>query len=924
MIRRHRPRTVAALATAVVLATTAAAVAAGVVGPSTRMMPDGRLLQPDGRMTQVGDFPAGGALSPDGRYFWSVDSGYGHDDVSVVSVATGRVTQVLPLPGAYGGIAFAPDGTHAYVSGEPQGVIPAAGSTKADSGDAIHVFSIDRATGRAREQNPIVLPATSGGTAQGEAANPASFLLQPPGPGPSSGLGWPIGMAVTPDGRTLVVALNQADQVAIVNLATAATALVKVGRYPYGVAADSTTAWVSNEYDGTVSVIDLATRSVTLTVKGLGGPLGDQNAHPEGVLLDRAAGTVFVAVTNRDLIAAISTRTSTVSALIPVARAGGIGTAPVALAVSPDGGRIYAADAGEDAVAVLRRTVDHKGTAAYHLIGRIPTAAYPTGVSVTPDGKRVVWLSGEGLGAGPNPYYGANFAASEKAPYGQYDMEMLLGQVGVLPAPSDALVARLGRVVDKEVRPDDYTPAPLDTPVESPGGGPSAQIKHVFYVVKENRTYDQIFGTDRRGNGDPALELFDGNGAKGPAGGVTPNAHALATMFPLLDNFYADSQVSVDGHLITTGGYATDFVERALEANYSNRGRAVNFGQDPVTLPPNDFIFDQAVRQKVSFQNFGEYNGGDTPQGNDGRPTYAQSQAGFVAGYPLFFGCDNAGLVPVTSTDHAVACDSDSGTIGPAGHAGVANSRFDFFQAEFDREVATGTVPALTYMALPNDHTNGVQVGYPTPKALVADNDLGLGQIVDLISHSSIWSSSAIFVVEDDSQDGADHVDAHRMPAFVISPWARHGAVVDTRYDQDSMLRTIELILGLHPLSLNDGLAEPMYDAFIRSDRTPDRTPYNAVTPRQSLLASTRIGPLGIDAVLPYNDVDLVPQHLFDDALYRSVYGPHFTPPPAGPNASEIEVDRGEEALQTYLAGGNVTRFLLAHPRGRGSTDRDG
>jgi hypothetical protein len=660
---------------------------------------------------------------------------------------------------------------------------------------------------------------------------------------------------------------------------------------------------------------------VTTTIKGLGGAMGDQNSHPEGVALDRAANTLFVAVTNRDLIAAVNTRTSALSALIRVGRPGGIGTAPVALAVSPDGRTIYSADAGEDALGVVRRYTGRGGGVGYKLIGRVPTAAYPTGVSVTPDGKHVVWLSGEGLGAGPNPSYGQNFAASQNAPYGQYDIEMLLGQVGVLATPSDSQVAHLEAVVDREVRPADYTPPPLDTPVESPGGGPSAQIKHVFYVVRENRTYDQIFGTDKRGNGDPALELFDGNGAAGPAGGVTPNAHALAAMFPLLDNFYADSQVSVDGHLITTGGYATDFVERALEANYSNRGRTVNFGQDPVTLPPNDFIFDQAVRQNVSFQNLGEYNAGDTPQADDGRPTYAQSQAGFVAGYPLFFGCDNAGLVPVTSTDHALACDSDSGTIGPAGNAGVANSRFDFFQADFNREVATGTVPSLTYLTLPNDHTNGVQAGYPTPKAMVADNDLGLGQIVDLISHSSIWSSSAIFVVEDDSQDGADHVDAHRMPAFVISPWARHGTVVDTRYDQYSMLRTIDLMLGMHPLSINDGLAEPMYDAFIRSDQKPDLTPYNAVTPTQPLLSSTIAAPPGIDAALPYNEIDLVPQHLFDDALYRSVYGPGFTPPPAGPNASQIEAERGEQAEKVYLSGGNVTRFLMAHPLGSSGSD---
>ncbi|HEX6393675.1 MAG TPA: bifunctional YncE family protein/alkaline phosphatase family protein [Acidimicrobiales bacterium] len=885
------------------------AVIPSIVGPSTGMMPNGRVLEPDGRTTAVGDFPTGGALTPDGRYFWAVDSGYGHDDVNVVSLTTGNVVQVLPLPGASGGIAFSADGTRAYVSGEPQGVIPAAGPTKANQGDAIHVFSVDPSSGHATEQSPIQLPATSGGTGQMESANPVSFIYQPPGPGPSSGLGWPIGLAVTPDSKTLVVALNQADQVAIVDLASGTSKLIKVGRYPFGVATDGTTAYVSNEYDGTVSVINLASAAVTSTVAGLGGPIGDQNAHPQGMTLDAAAHRLYVAVTNRDLVAEIDTQTLSVAGAISVGRVGGIGTAPVALAKSPDGSRLYSADAGEDAVAVLRLS-DGK------LIGRIPTAAYPTAVAVTPDERHLVWLAAQGLGAGPNPQYGQNFAASQNAPYGQYDMEMLLGRVGVLDTPSDADAAHLGQIVDKEVRPADYTPAPLDTPLESPGGGPSAQIKHVFYIVKENRTYDQIFGSDSRGNGDPRLELFDDNGVAGPAGGVTPNAHALTRMFPLMDNFYADSQVSVDGHIITTGGYVTDFVQRALHANYSGRGRAVNFGQDPVTLPPQAFIFDQAVRQGVSFQNFGEFNAGDTPQGNDGRPTYAQSQAGFVGGYPLFFGCDNAGLVPVTPTDHNIACDSDSGTLGPAGNADVSNSRFDFFQADFNRQVAAGTVPSFTYLTLPNDHTNGVQANYPTPASLVADNDLGLGQIVDLISHSPIWSSSAIFVVEDDSQDGADHVDAHRMPAYVISPWTKHGVVVHTRYDQYSALRSAEMILGLRPLSLNDGLAEPMYDCFVPSDQAPDLTAYSAVAPRTSLDATTLVSPPGMDGVLPYNVVDLVPQHLFDDALYHSIYGSQFTPPAAGPNASEIEANRTSEALKVFRDGGNVTQFLLKHPVG--------
>ncbi|HET6910123.1 MAG TPA: alkaline phosphatase family protein [Mycobacteriales bacterium] len=891
-----------------------ASVTSGRIGPAYRTTPYGRVLHPAGRMTKVGDFPSGGALSPDGRFYWAVDSGHGRDDVNVVSVASGRVVQVLPLPGAYGGIAFSPNGQHAYVSGEPQGSSVPTGPVKAATGDAIHVFSVDPHTGHAKETTPLTLPTTSGGTAQKEGANPASFILQPPGPGPSSGLGWPIGLAVTPDGRTLVVALNQADQAVVIDLLTHATTLVKVGRYPFGVAADARHAYVSNEYDGTISVIDLTTDSVVSTIS-VGGLAGDLNAHPEGVALDAARHRLFVAVTNRDAVAVVDTDVDTLNRTISVARPGGIGSAPVALAVTPDGRTVYVADAGEDAVAAIALR-PRSGVRTDTVVGRVPTAAYPSGVAVTPDGRRLVWLAAKGLGSGPNPDSGEHFADSEAAPYGQYDPDMLLGRVGVLRAPSDSQLRAMASIVNREVRPANFTPPPLDTPIESPGGGPSAQIKHVFYIVKENRTYDQVFGSDPRGDGDPALELFDDNGARGPAGGVTPNAHRLARMFPLLDHFYADSEVSVDGHLITSGGYATDYVERALQANYASRGRIANFGQDPVTFPPNDFIFDQAVRQGISFRNYGEYNAGATPQADDGRPTYATSQDNFVLGYPLFFGCDNAGIAPPDGVNNAAVCDTDSGTLGAAGAADTSNSRFDFFQADFERELATGSVPALNYITLPNDHTNGVQKNYPTPRALVADNDLGLGQFVDLISHSSIWSSSAIFVVEDDSQDGADHVDAHRMPAFVISPWARHGVVMHTRYDQLSVLRTIELILGLHPLSLYDGLAEPMYDVFIPSHNKPDLTAYDAVTPAQSLTQLNTSEPTGIDAVLPYNEVDLVPQSLFDAALYRSVYGADFQVPPPGPDASPVEADRAAQTLAVWRRHGDVAAFLRAHPLG--------
>jgi len=1011
--------TVAALAGSPVAATAAPS---NDVGPATGITPSGRQLAPAGRLSAVGDFPTGGALTPDGRFFWAVDAGHGHNDVTIVEVSTGAVKQVLPLPGAYVGVVFAPDGRSAYVSGEPSGNShpPSVGPTKADGGDAIHVFSVDPGSGHAVEDNPITLPATSGGMAQKHASMPVGLAPPTPGPGASSGLGWPEGLAVTPDGRRLVVALNQADKVAIVDLPTRTTRLVAVGSYPYSVAvARDGKAWVSSEGDGTVQAIDLDAGTVVATV-GVGGALGNAYAHAEGLVADPARDRLYVAVASRDLVAVVDTAGRRLAGSVSVGRSAGLGTSPTALALAPDGSSLYVADSGEDALAViavadpgragssggpagsagssarghrvvrarsvrsiaryvahqrrarrrgrralerLRRqllygpevlacggpltraerryaravlhalrgprsrrrralgrarrrlarlracgqtvgspgqTVGSPGTPGAErtptLVGRIPTAAYPTAAAVTPDGRTLVWLAGKGLGAGPNPEYGQHFAASQQAPYGSYVVDKLLGRVGVLAVPSAAALPALSAAADREVTPADAQAPPPTTPLRA--GGP---IKHVFIVVRENRTYDQIFGSNPRGDGDPALELFDDNRAGGPAGGVTPNAHALSAMFPLLDHFYADSEVSVDGHILTSGAYTIDYVQKALHANYAGRGRVDEFGQYPITFPPRDFLFDQAARQGVSFQNDGELSAGVLPSADDGRPTYRAVQAHTAFEYPFLFGCSGS---PNT-------CDTDSGTPGAAGTAGTATSRFDFFQNQFQAQLVSGTVPSLTYLTLPNDHTNGVSAGYPTPRALVADNDLALGQIVDMISHSSIWGQSAIFVEEDDSQDGADHIDAHRMPAFVISPWARHGAVVSTRYDQESVLRSAETVLGLQPLSLLDSLATPMYDAF--TDR-PDPTPYTAITPTQSLSdRNSASSARGVARVLPYSRTDLVPQELFDRALWHSVYGWRSTPPRPGPDASPAERARALGALSVYRRGGDVRRWLQGH-----------
>ncbi|MFN7955724.1 MAG: bifunctional YncE family protein/alkaline phosphatase family protein [bacterium] len=882
----------------------------------------GFTLAPLGRLTEVGNLPLGGAITPDGRHYWAVDSGYGQDDVQIVDLATGVVIQTLLLPGAYGGMVFSPDGLTAYVSGEPvgKGAVTPPGMVALD-GDVIHVFARDAATGLATEQVPIELPATVGGSGRNNSL--------PPNP---TGPAWPVGLALSPDGKTLVVALNMADQAAVISLPSGTGSTVRTGLYPHGAAIERTGrfAFVGNELDGTLTKIDL-TDSSTSTVSGLGGRGGDFNAHPQFLLADPRADRLYVTVTSRDAVAVIDTLTDSVLKLISLARPEGPGASPVGLALAPDGATLYVANAGENSIVAIALTARPGGADAYSVLGKIPTADYPHDVQLTPDGCTMVWTAARGIGSVPNPGY-RYWTFGPPSPYPSYTPQLLTGQVSVLPLPAESYFARAQATVDAATIPGDGSGArprtPAATPVVAPDGGPSDQIKYVFYVVKENRSYDQIFGSDPRGDGDPSLEMFDDNGAPAPVGGITPNAHALARQFVLLDRFFEDSEVSLDGHVITSSAYAIDYVVKGIHANYSKRGKPYDFGIFPVSFPPKAFLFDAAVRHSppVTFRNYGEISGGILNGGAERTDSYPQVLAHTDLSYPndLQVGCTNtpSGDAPA-GAPNSPDCFFDAG-LGAA--PPLAKSRIDIFRPQFEAQVTAGQVPHFNYLVLPSDHTTGPGNASRDPLAMVADNDLGLGQLVQIVSASSIWPQSVIFVVEDDSQDGADHVDAHRAPAQVIGPWVKHGGqVVHTHYDQYSVIRTIELILGLDPLSMHDANAVPMFDVFTM---VPDNTPYHAIPPTQDIQAMCPCGSstasAALSAALPWDHLDAVPQELSDRLLWQRVHGDDAIPPPPGPNASRAEHERAVEAMRIYRRHAGeprVARYELTSYLGSGDDD---
>jgi YVTN family beta-propeller protein len=932
----------AAFACALALALVAAvAVAAGFmdgrIGPEKHLLPNGRHLRPAGELVEVGNFPTGGATTPDGRFYWTVSTGRGFNDIRIVSIAEKRVIQTIPIPGASGGIVMDPDEPIAYVSGvadssdksEQRKGLPG------DEGDVVQVLRYDPGTGRAGYQQPIPVPPPSGSPI------PQGVVYVPGAEGPpqefpptnTERLSWPDRPAISPDGGTLLVPLNLADHAAIIDTKTRAVRYVQVGRYPYGAAIlrDGKTGLVSNETPGTVSVIDLESGEKTKDIQ-----VGTNRSHPEGIAIDPKADRAYVALANSDQVVVIDTKSLSVERTLSTERRAG-GTSPVDVAVTPDGARLLVAEAGADEIAVFttpghprqlsaaerraRRVLRHEARAAltrapreagdeeeeeleeraaaraaargsFELIGRIPTASYPQDVSLAtrPCGDKdclmLVYVTGEGFGVGPNADDGPNpndTGGNNTQDFG-YLPNIVTGQAGILGFPSDARIRQLTKVANDQIVPSNAQKPPADTPLR-----PNGPIKHVFYVVRENRTYDQILGDVEKGDGDPGLELFPAR--------VTPNIHALVDRFPLVDHVYANSQASIDGHFWTSAAKVSDYVNKNWYQNYAGRGRPYDFGVYSVTWPQNEFLFDQAERQGISYFNYGEAIAGVVPLPDKDRDaedtaellrkvphsdlgSVPQGQGG-IGPVGALAGCyPNDAYIESDAITQAQTWDS---SLTP-GADPRAESRYECFEKRFSHQLATGTVPAFNYLVLPNDHTVGTTPGKRTPNALIADNDYGLGQIVDLISHSAIWKQSAIFVVEDDSQDGADHVDAHRIPAAVISPYTKRGAVIHTRYDFLSFIRSMELIIGMKPLGLFDRLATPLYDAF--QSKPANDEPYDAIEPKQSRTEVNGANATNatLSSSLNLSQPDRVPQATLDRILWQYVHGAESEPPPPGPN----------------------------------------
>jgi len=570
-----------------------------------------------------------------------------------------------------------------------------------------------------------------------------------------AGVNYPAGLAASADGRMLYAAEQLADDIAVVDLASSKVVQhLPTDHYPYAVVAAADRVYVS-AWGGTTVSMFRARKDGQLAATGRLAV----GRHPSALAV--SGSMLYVALASLNEIAVVDTNARRVVRRLSDSAPAGPreGSTPNALAVS--GERLYVAEADNNAVAIF-------DTASGALLGRVPTDWYPLGVAI--DRDRLLVLNGRGAGTRPNP----NGPRPLRPKNAQYDLAMVDGTVRLVPLPIADLAASSNRVAAannwtaaRELR--HYPP-----------------FKHVVYVIKENRTYDQFFGDVAEGDGDPSLVFFGRD--------VTPNHHALAQRFGLFDRFFVNAEVSAQGHIWCDAAYVTDYTEKTVQSSYANKRPEADEGD--VDEPANGFLWDSAVRNGISLRVYGEY-----AQPEAIAPKYRASKQAFAADinpdYPAF-------SVEI-----------------PDQH------RADIWIAELGDYVRSGEMPALEIVQLPRDHTAAGKAGYSTPRACVADNDLALGRMVEALSNTPYWRDTLMIVVEDDAQDGSDHVDSHRAQFLVISAYNR-GGVLHRFTNTTDAVATIDEVLGLDPLSQFDYYGRPLSDAF---GNTPDLTPYRAITP---------------------------------------------------------------------------------------------
>jgi DNA-binding beta-propeller fold protein YncE len=769
----------------------------GMMADSTILLSNGWSLTPAGHGFQLGDLPLNIAVSANERWAAVTNNGQSTQTLQLIDVAAEKVVDSVIIPKSWLGLKFSADNKFLYASG-------------------------------GNDNRVLKYAVTSGLSKDGRLVLTDSIVLGKKWPIPIS----PAGLDIDDVKKLLYVVTRENNSLYIVDLSTKnVVQRLDLGgegftcRLSHSRKELYITCWGCDK----VMIFDTERRSFISEI-----PVGD---NPNDICLGRNDHWLFVANANDNSVSVIDLRARKVVETLNAALYADAppGSTTNALALSSDERTLYVANADNNCLAVF----DVREPGACRSNGFIPVGWYPTAVRVI--GNKIWVANGKGFSSLPNPHGPSPVSKKEQVNYQKGDLEkktpvqyiagLFKGTMSVISEPGEQELAAYSRRVyrnspytkDGELiaAPHPANPIPLKV-------GDSSPIKYVFYVIKENRTYDQVLGDMKEGNGDSSLVLFGEH--------VTPNLHALAREYVLLDNFYVDAEVSADGHNWSMGAYATDYLEKTWPTYYGGRGGHYDSeGNRDIANNKGGFIWDDCSRAGLPFRTYGEF-----------ADNYKPNIKGLQGHYcPYYTGWD----LHVRDT-----------------------VRVSQWKRDFDSLLAAHALPRFNTVRLGNDHTEGMKKGRPTPFAHVADNDLAVGELVEYLSKTSIWKETVVFILEDDAQNGPDHVDAHRSPVYVAGGMVKHHFVDHTMYSTTSVLRTIELILGLSPMSQYDAAATPMWRCF---SNEADLSAFHAL-PANIDLGETNVAWNEMARKSEHIDLareDRVPDALFNEILWKGIKG---------------------------------------------------
>ena len=754
------------------------------------LLPNGWWLSPAGRSLPLGDLPLNIAVSSSKKYIAVTNNGQSVQSLQLIDPKNEKVLHSIEIPKSWYGLAFSKDEKFLYASG----------------GNDNWILKYTVRNNKLALSDSIKL-----GAKWPHKLSPAGLVLDD-----AANLMY----VVTKDDSTLYV-VNTATKKIQQKLSLGSEG------YTCLLSANKASLYISVWGGRKVLIYDTKLKKFSGSIA-----VGD---HPNEIVLSKNGQYLYVANANENSVSVIDLKKKKEievlnAALYPNAPAG---STTNGLALSSDEKRLYVANADNNSLAVFDVTTPGHSRS----IGHIPVGWYPTNVKVI--GKKIFVANGKGFSSFPNPHgpqpvsrrESVQYQGGEKPSPVEYIGGLMKGTLSIVDEPSEKTLADYSKTVyqntpyskEKETRSAGEQGNPIPMKV-----GDASPIKYVFYIIKENRTYDQVLGDMPEGNGDTSLVLF---GEK-----ITPNQHKLAREFVLLDNFYCDGEVSADGHNWSMSANATDYLEKNWPTSYGSRGGRYDAeGTREIANPKNGFIWDYCKRAGVSYRTYGEF-------ADDYKANIPVLEGHFC---PYF-----------TSWDQHVR----------------DTTRFYQWRREFDSLVNANALPKLNTLRFINDHTEGTRIGRPTPFAHTADNDLAVGMFVEHLSKSKVWKESVVFIVEDDAQNGPDHVDAHRTTAYVAGGFVKRKFVDHTMYSTSSMLRTMELILGLPPMSQYDAAAVPMWNSF---QHQADMNSFTSVPAMIDITEKNvkQTASARLSETFDFTAEDRIPDLLFSEVIWKAVKG---------------------------------------------------